>query len=218
MVTITVLVDNFEWKEGLKYGWGFSALIETPTDTVLFDTGPDPSVLRFNAEALGVDLASVKAVVISHEHWDHAGGLAAVLEANPGVRVIRPGSPEPVQVAEGIMTTGTLPGEPLPEQGLVVETPEGPVLLVGCSHPGVVNLARRATELVGPLRMVIGGTHLLHSSKEEVKRVSDELRALGVKQIALSHCTGEEQAGWLEEWWGENYIRSGRGKVFRFGQ
>ncbi len=216
MVTITILVDNFAYREGLKYGWGFSALIATPTDTVLFDTGPEPDVLKFNARALGVDLSSVEVVVISHEHWDHVGGLEAALEANPRVKVIRPGSSEPVQVAEGITTTGTLPGEPLPEQGLVVQTPEGPVLLVGCSHPGVVNLARRATELAGPLRLVIGGTHLLHSSKEEVKRVSDELRALGVRQIALSHCTGEEQARWLAEWWGEDYVPSGRGKVFEF--
>ncbi len=106
------------------------------------------------------------------------------------------------------------PGDPVPEQGLIVETLEGPVLLVGCSHPGVVKLARRATELVGSLRMIIGGTHLLHSSKEEVKRVSDALKALGVKQIAFSHCTGEEQVRWLEGWWGENFVRSGRGRVF----
>jgi 7,8-dihydropterin-6-yl-methyl-4-(beta-D-ribofuranosyl)aminobenzene 5'-phosphate synthase len=49
--------------------------------TLLFDTGPDGDIFLRNAEILGVDLSSVDTVVLSHGHWDHAGGLVAAITA-----------------------------------------------------------------------------------------------------------------------------------------
>jgi 7,8-dihydropterin-6-yl-methyl-4-(beta-D-ribofuranosyl)aminobenzene 5'-phosphate synthase len=68
--------------EGLVAEHGFAALVtvrlgERET-TLLFDTGLSPRGMVDNAERLGVDLASVQAVVLSHGHFDHAGGLAAL--------------------------------------------------------------------------------------------------------------------------------------------
>jgi len=48
---------------------------------ILFDTGPSPNVLRYNAERLGINLSRIDIVVLSHEHGDHIGGLQA-LNAN----------------------------------------------------------------------------------------------------------------------------------------
>jgi 7,8-dihydropterin-6-yl-methyl-4-(beta-D-ribofuranosyl)aminobenzene 5'-phosphate synthase len=54
--------------------------IGSGTHTVLFDTGPEASTFLRNAEILGVDFAAIDAVVLSHGHWDHGGGLVAAIE------------------------------------------------------------------------------------------------------------------------------------------
>jgi 7,8-dihydropterin-6-yl-methyl-4-(beta-D-ribofuranosyl)aminobenzene 5'-phosphate synthase len=55
--------------------WGFSALVEADGHRLLFDTGARPETVLRNAEELGVDLADVSEVVLSHHHGDHTGGL-----------------------------------------------------------------------------------------------------------------------------------------------
>jgi 7,8-dihydropterin-6-yl-methyl-4-(beta-D-ribofuranosyl)aminobenzene 5'-phosphate synthase len=56
--------------------------------TLLFDTGPDPDTFEINARRLGLDLAAVEAVVLSHGHWDHAGGMLRAID------MIRAGRPD----------------------------------------------------------------------------------------------------------------------------
>jgi len=48
--------------------------------TLLFDTGPDESVLRRNVDRLGFDMGRVESIVLSHGHWDHAGAMLLALE------------------------------------------------------------------------------------------------------------------------------------------
>ena len=55
--------------------WGFSALVEVDGRRLLYDTGARPGTVLANARELGVDLSDVTEVVISHNHWDHIGGL-----------------------------------------------------------------------------------------------------------------------------------------------
>jgi 7,8-dihydropterin-6-yl-methyl-4-(beta-D-ribofuranosyl)aminobenzene 5'-phosphate synthase len=58
--------------------WGFATLIEADGHSVLFDTGARPDTVLKNAEELGIDLSTVETVVLSHNHWDHTGGLVAL--------------------------------------------------------------------------------------------------------------------------------------------
>jgi 7,8-dihydropterin-6-yl-methyl-4-(beta-D-ribofuranosyl)aminobenzene 5'-phosphate synthase len=51
------------------------AEIEGRRQTVLFDAGPEAYALQRNAFRLGIDMGAIGAVVLSHGHWDHAGGL-----------------------------------------------------------------------------------------------------------------------------------------------
>lgn len=54
--------------------------------TLLFDAGPEGATFLRNANILGIDFAAVQTVVLSHGHWDHAGGLVSAIEAIAGTR------------------------------------------------------------------------------------------------------------------------------------
>ena len=84
---LTVLVDNVSLRRDLRGEHGFSALIETERGRLLFDVGKSSRAVLKNAAALGVELSRVDAVALSHGHYDHTGGLAAVLEEAPGARL-----------------------------------------------------------------------------------------------------------------------------------
>ena len=84
---------------GLLAEHGFSALVSvrrgTTTTTLLFDTGISPGAMVTNAGRLGADLSGIQAVILSHGHFDHTGGLAG-LAGKRGTRslpmVLHPGS------------------------------------------------------------------------------------------------------------------------------
>ncbi|MCW4033739.1 MAG: MBL fold metallo-hydrolase [Candidatus Bathyarchaeota archaeon] len=85
-VQITVLIENTKNKTKpklkAKHGLSFliTATIDDKTATILMDTGPSPDALLHNADVLGAQLQNVDAVVLSHGHYDHTGGLLAALE------------------------------------------------------------------------------------------------------------------------------------------
>jgi len=87
---IAVIYDN-EALLNLKSGWGFSCLVENEKK-VLFDTGWDGTILLSNLKALGINPKDIDIVVLSHDHWDHIGGLAQLLDVNPDVDVYVPSS------------------------------------------------------------------------------------------------------------------------------
>ncbi|MGB2988117.1 MAG: MBL fold metallo-hydrolase, partial [Phycisphaerae bacterium] len=75
---ITVLVENTVGARGLTAEHGLALWIEADGMNILFDTGQGPA-LTVNAKALGIDLRKTDAVVLSHGHYDHTGGLDRVL-------------------------------------------------------------------------------------------------------------------------------------------
>lgn len=83
---ITTLVENSVHRRGLKAEHGLSFLIESGGRRVLFDTG-QTNLLLENAAALDFSLENLDAIVLSHGHDDHTGGLAAVRQRSPNARV-----------------------------------------------------------------------------------------------------------------------------------
>ena len=87
---ITILYDAFGPPSPLQKDWGFAALIEYGGRRVLFDTGNDAAIFEQNVARLGVDLARLDAVVISHRHGDHTSGLSSLLAVNRDVPIWTP--------------------------------------------------------------------------------------------------------------------------------
>ena len=168
---LTIVYDNDVYKKdiGLKSDWGFSCLIGTADEAILFDTGARGNILLSNMGKLGIDPRMISKIVISHEHWDHSGGLQALVPLVGDVELYRLGkkSPsenmqlvsaeEPQEITEGMYTTGRLKG-PVDEQSLVLKGKKGRYVLVGCSHPGVekiIDAAKQYGNIVG----LVGGLH-----------------------------------------------------------
>ncbi|MBN1629426.1 MAG: MBL fold metallo-hydrolase [Thermoleophilia bacterium] len=228
-VTITIVYDNTAAQAGTAADWGFSCLVEGLRETVLFDTGAKGDVLLANMEALGVRAGDIDVVVLSHEHKDHTGGLAAILDATSGVRVYYPAqfSQTIVQKVEGAGATpvpvdgpaligpGLAVTEPMgspAELALVVTTAEGAVVITGCAHPGVVQMAAAAVEQAGgPVFAVMGGFHLGSASADQVERTIKGLKALGVERCGPAHCTGEAATARMREAFGDGFIPMGVG-------
>lgn len=83
---LIVLSENKSVTESLESEHGLSLHIETPDRRILFDTGAG-CVFKRNAEKLGVDLATVDRLVISHGHCDHGGGLRTFLKVNSCAKI-----------------------------------------------------------------------------------------------------------------------------------
>ncbi|MBN1127496.1 MAG: MBL fold metallo-hydrolase [Chitinispirillaceae bacterium] len=80
-LSITIVVDDTAGTDALVAEHGLSLWVEADGMRILFDTGQSDALMR-NARALGIDLSAADAVVLSHGHYDHTGGLAAVLDKN----------------------------------------------------------------------------------------------------------------------------------------
>lgn len=87
MIQVRCLVENTAKSSSAFWGeHGMAWHIQTPDGQILFDTGQSGDVLLHNAALFGLDLAQIDALAISHAHYDHTGGLPAVLEhARPGI-------------------------------------------------------------------------------------------------------------------------------------
>ncbi len=225
-VKLTILVDNHPYGE-LRYPWGLSIFVETQNTKFLWDTGPDPDDLIYNAKKLGINLRDIAFVAISHEHYDHIGGLPGIAAiTGKKLKVYVPGklssksfewikhmglNPVKIshtkEVAEGVYIVGELYGPPY-EGALAINLKgKGLLLLVGCSHPGVDKIARFALkELNTPIYAVIGGFHLLNSSHRKVKHVIENLISLGIKKIAAIHCSGDFTREFLKERYKSEYM------------
>lgn len=80
------LVENESGSSGCEAAHGLSFYIETEKHKLLFDAGPS-DVLLCNAEKLGVSLASVDTLILSHGHYDHSGGILPFAELNPSAKI-----------------------------------------------------------------------------------------------------------------------------------
>jgi 7,8-dihydropterin-6-yl-methyl-4-(beta-D-ribofuranosyl)aminobenzene 5'-phosphate synthase len=233
-VVVTVLYDNQALSPGTKADWGFSCLIGGREQVVLFDTGANGEILLANMRALGIDAGEIDVVVLSHNHEDHTGGLDSLLAVNPNIMVYYPASfpetfgrvlqqagasgipvDEPVTPCAGLLVTA--PVGSIGESAAVLETAQGPVMLTGCAHPGIVQMATAVSSLIGgPLLAVLGGFHLGSRSEDEVDGIIQDLQAWGVARCGPAHCTGEAATARIKAAFSTGFIEMGVGATVSF--
>ncbi|MBC8274211.1 MAG: MBL fold metallo-hydrolase [Chloroflexi bacterium] len=146
-------------------------------------------------------------------------------------------SQEPVWITDNIVTTGEIAmhteyekidrellvkegGELRPDPlkddlALVIKTQTGLIVVLGCGHRGMINTLHHARKITGveQIHMVVGGTHLLHASREQMGLTIAELKKLGVQKIGVSHCTGLQAAAILFQEFGDKFFFNNTGNV-----
>jgi 7,8-dihydropterin-6-yl-methyl-4-(beta-D-ribofuranosyl)aminobenzene 5'-phosphate synthase len=81
----------------------------------------------------------------------------------------------------------------LDDYSLILKTPHGLVVLLGCAHAGMINILNHAIDKTGEDRIhaILGGTHLGFSSQPQLDRTIEALKQYRLKLVATSHCTGQ---------------------------
>jgi len=277
---IITLVENTSVSELYKAAHGLSFYIETRKHKILFDLGPGKLFLE-NARKLGVNIADVDTVIISHGHVDHGGGLGLFLEKNNKAKIyiqenaFRPhslkmlflyfpvGLDKNLEKNERIIFTGSdlvideellifsgvigrdlysrsnrklyekIDGKTVrdmfshelnlivSENGGIVGGKEAPgkkLLLAGCSHSGIVNIADRAREITGDqITDAICGMHMMNFII--TKPVKTYVEALGTRlmeqpiQYYACHCTGLKPYKILHDIMGEQIKYAATGSL-----
>jgi len=229
MNNITVIYDNRALNE-LESGWGFSALIRFGEHTILFDSGGDGKKLLRNSRKLGINPKEINCIFLSHIHGDHTGGIWSVLEENPNVEVYLPTSFPPefklrvrqygaavVEISVGseilpkVYSTGEM--GTIKEQAILLETSRGLVVVTGCSHPGILNVAKKAKKIKNDIHLIAGGFHLFGMGKRELKKIAENLKALGVQKVMPCHCSGDKARKTFKEEFEKDYIDCYAGKM-----
>lgn len=210
---ITILYDNTTFQVGLKADWGFSALIEFNGKRILFDTGGNGEILLDNMEKLNINAKTIDTVFISHNHFDHIGGLSAFLNKNNDVKLYAPSTFRGVknvreleyiaktkEIFENIYTTGELDDI---EQSLIFKTKKGLIIIVGCSHPEIEQILDVAKKYGKPYAL-IGGFHGFNNFPI-LKKVSF---------FSPTHCS--EYIKEIKSLYPQKYIKGGVGKIIKF--
>ncbi|MBN1694456.1 MBL fold metallo-hydrolase [candidate division WOR-3 bacterium] len=233
---VKIVFDNNNLNEKFIPGWGFSCLVDK---TVLFDTGEKWEYLLKNMKNLDIDISKIEKVVISHDHWDHTGGLWGLLENTESLDVYAcPGFSEEFKkkvvslggnlipaekftaIKDGVFATGEIEGNYkgsfIAEQALLIKKNEGIIIITGCSHPGIVKIIKQVKENFPEERItfVFGGFHLMDKDIRETELIVGKFKELGVEKAGPTHCTGYEAQRIFKNEYKDNFINIAAGKTF----
>src|SRR3954466_16067905 len=126
------------------------------------------------------------------------------------------------EIAPGIHLIALVSDKPttleLRELSLAIDTPDGIVLVVGCSHPGIDKIVEAAASINRHIHFVAGGFHLAVAKDEEIERIASNLHdKWTVEYLAPGHCTGEPAFVALKRAFGERYLYAGLGTTIALG-
>lgn len=135
--------------------------------------------------------------------WPEANFIRvdSAAEIAPGFRIVRN-----ISSAQQFSET--------PELSLVIDTPKGQALVVGCSHPGIERIVASVAARDPHVSLIVGGLHLVTATKADVERLARTLHAeWKIERIAPGHCTGEMAFAILQRVFGLGYGYAGVGTV-----
>jgi 7,8-dihydropterin-6-yl-methyl-4-(beta-D-ribofuranosyl)aminobenzene 5'-phosphate synthase len=120
------------------------------------------------------------------------------------------------EIAPGIHLIALVSDRPgtleLRELSLAIETPDGLILVVGCSHPGITNIVALAASIDRHIHLLVGGLHLVAAKDADIDQVVESLNdTWKVDYVAPGHCTGEPMFAALKKAFGGRYWYAGLG-------
>jgi len=265
---------------------GVSFLVEVESNDakrrILFDTASYAEPILFNMKLLNINPKTIDMIILSHNHFDHTGGLLGIMKeinkeipifahsnifkvsfaTDPeflyvGIPPLRGGSKEeieklggtwilsrdPIHLMPGVFTLGEItkeekvefekkvtiglyklekgrlvPDEVEDEIGLAINTKKGLIVIGGCSHPGIVSMAQKATKIsrIDQVYAVIGGFHLVDAEDERIQNTVNALKKMGVKKVYTGHCTGLKAENMFANEFGKDFEKLHSGKVMIF--
>lgn len=211
MKRITILhILNETTKTGkIMRGKGLSIYIEAERK-VLFDAGSKYYSLEYNARMLGIDLGKLDFAILSHWHRDHYAGFSALTKYNKDITIYTPPGPTnklerlgfKIKVVNDTIKIDDLiimaplynPEDDIYEISMLLGSRKGPILVIGCGHPGTLNIVKKAITIVGRKPyMIVGGI-----GGVTMKNLS-ELIAMVKGPLCVSHCMNKELRRILDE-------------------
>jgi len=188
-----------------------------------------------NLKKMNIKSNDMDMVTISHDHWDHTGGLETFLKANSSVDVHISGQfsskikaivrgygaqmiehESPANIYGPFFTTGSMATnrQGLYEQALIISTDRGLIIVTGCAHSGIENIVAEAGRLFDQkILFVLGGFHLVESTEAEISTTIKILQNTGIDYIAPCHCTGETARKMFKDSFKDSFIDIGAGKI-----
>jgi 7,8-dihydropterin-6-yl-methyl-4-(beta-D-ribofuranosyl)aminobenzene 5'-phosphate synthase len=106
----------------------------------------------------------------------------------------------------------------LKELSLAIDTADGIVLIVGCSHPGIENIVAEAAKINPHIHFIAGGFHLVAAPDPAIEKIATTLHdTYKADYIAPGHCTGEPTFAALQKTFGDHYLYAGLGTILNLG-
>lgn len=122
------------------------------------------------------------------------------------------------EIAPGIYLIALISQKPgtleLHELSLAIDTPDGLVMVVGCSHPGIDQIVQTGATINPRIHLIAGGLHLVTTSDVDIEKIVATLHdTFKVEYVAPGHCTGEPAFAALKNAFGDRYLYAGLGSV-----
>lgn len=225
---VKVILDKEAVNKDFQTAFGLSFLL---SEKILFDTAEDGRKLIRNMEKMSVELDEIDKIIISHDHWDHTGGLWEILKKKKGIeiytcpnfsaalknRVKKMGgrlieNATFAELRKGIFVTGEIRGryhgKYIAEQATVIKTEKGISVITGCAHPGIVEIVKIVKTKFPDEKIyaVFGGFHLGGHSLNDLAKTAEELKKMGVLKAGPSHCSGNAAEEVFKDIFKNNFI------------
>ncbi len=226
---ITVVYDNRCFYPGLTPDWGFSCLVRTKEETILFDTCWNQTILLDNMKYLGINPLEIDSVVLSHRDQDHIGGLDGLLSICPGLDIYLPLSPnsicrnitrnkgKAIQVRDVELISGGIMVAAWDDTlSLLLETEasNGLVMFASRMPEKVLEMIRRVKELRKGFDILLLIAAFCHFSPADAGDLANHFKSLGVRKIAPCHCCDQDSRSALIKEYGNDYIPLGVGSIY----
>jgi len=235
-MNVKILFNGSSLQDGLSVGWGVSFLID---NRILFDTGEKGYLLANNIKKLEINLSDIENIVISHDHWDHTGGLWDILKKKSNVRVygcagfsdefkskVKSGKGQLIEVndftkiSKDVYITGEIKGEyknkDISEQAMILDTKMGLTVITGCAHPGILEILYKVKKKFSDKQFycAFGGFHLMNKQPRNIDSLVTEFQKIGITKVGPTHCSGTEAENIFRETYKNNFLTMKVGESF----